>query len=43
MDSRRRKLKFFREKKMVGNVLDWNAIYAVVYADKYASHMMVYL
>lgn len=42
MDSRRRKWKFF-EKKMVGNVLDWKAIYAVVYADKYASHMIVYL
>lgn len=43
MDSRRRKWKFFRENKMVGLVLDWKAISAVVYADKYASHMMVYL
>lgn len=43
MDSRRRKWKSFREKKKVGNYLDWKAIYAVVYADKYASHMMVYL
>lgn len=43
MDSRRRKWKFFREKKMVGNFLDWKFIYAVVCADKYASHIMVYL
>lgn len=43
MDSRRRKWNIVREKKMVGNVLDWKAIYAVVYADKYASHTTVYV